>query len=80
MDAVFNGLLAELPAILDSFLPIPQALLHRGGGWGDGGWDNACQNFTTDANGPKWGPFVLKIPQKVAKSMANFTVVSCGHS
>ena len=26
-----NGLLAELPAILDSFLPVPQVISYRGG-------------------------------------------------
>ena len=30
--------------------------------------------------GPTEGPVELKIPQKVAKSMANITVESCGHS
>ena len=43
---VFKGLLVDFPAILDSFSAVPQALLHRGGGWGVGGGVNASQNFT----------------------------------
>ena len=80
MHTVFNGLLAEIPAILDSFFhQYHKYTFYRGGGWGLG-MATGTQKLYSDAGGRKYGPIELEIPQKVAKSMANITVESCGQS
>ena len=45
VGTVFSGLLAELPTILDSFSPVSQVNVPRGGGWGLGRWVNAFKKF-----------------------------------
>ena len=51
-DTAFNGLLAEFPAILDSFSTVSQMLLYRGGGW-----VNASQKFITDVGWAQLRPY-----------------------
>ena len=49
-----------------------------GGGWGLG-MASGTQKFYGDVGRPNLGLDALHIPQKVAKSMTNITIHSCGH-
>ena len=67
MGILFNGLLAELPAILDSFSIIPQVIIIIGvvgqGWWShDSGGPNTCQVVTL-LNGPICAVDTTKISQ-----------------
>ena len=53
VGTVFNGLLAEIPAILDSFFhQYHKYTFYRGGGWGLG-MATGTQKLYSDAGGPK---------------------------
>ena len=77
-------ILAELPTILDSCSPVPQVIymgwLVMGGGEPQSGglnkvlWAYVCKLW----NDLTWGLIVLKMPQKVTKSMHYIIRQLCG--
>ena len=73
--------IVELPAILDSFIPIPQViymgwLVGAGGGPWSGGLNNVSCIYTP--TGPNRASLLLQMSQKVAKSLHNTASKPCG--
>ena len=74
--ALFDSLLAELPAILDSFFTSTTSeyigVVGRGGGEPRSGGKHTLCSYTCFMD-----PLVLELAQKVVKSVDNITTRSC---
>ena len=77
VGVLFNGLLAELPAILDSFFHQYHKWLHRGGWSGVVGSHEVARKHTLCSYTCIMDPMVLEMAQKVVKSVDNITTKSC---
>ena len=65
MDKVFNGLLAGVPAILDSFFTSTTSTLVWGWRVGGGGWVNAFKILTVMLVGPNEALLCYKSHKKL---------------
>ena len=72
-----DGLLAELPAILDSFSPVPQVITYRGGWSGVVGSHKVVGKHTLCSYTCFIDPLVLEMAQKVVKLVDTITIRLC---
>ena len=77
VGALFDGLLAELNAILNSFFHQYHKWLHRGGWLGVVGIHEVAGKHTLCSHTCIMDPLVLELAQKVVKSVDNITTRSC---